>query len=48
MNPYDPCTANMDTLGGQILMQWHIDDVKASCKDSFKIAKPFCYLNKLY
>ena len=48
MNPYDPCTANMDTPAGQLTVQWHVDDVKASCKDSFEITKLFAYLNKIY
>ena len=46
INPYNPCTANMDTQGGQLTNQWHIDDIKVSCKDSFEITKLFCYLEK--
>ena len=48
MNPYDPCTANMDTPGGQMTVQWHVDDVKASCRDSFEITKLFKYLDNIY
>ena len=48
MNPYDPCTANMDTPKGQLTVQWHVDDVKASCKDGFEITKLFSYLDNIY
>ena len=48
MNPYDPCTANMDTPSGQLTVQWHVDDVRASCKDKFEVTKLFAYLNKIY
>lgn len=48
MNSYDPCTANMDTPLGQLTVQWHVDDVKASCKDGFEITKLFQYLDRIY
>lgn len=38
----------MDTPNGQLTVQWHIDDVRASCKDKFEVTKLFAYLNNIY
>ena len=48
MNPYDPYVANMETLGGKLTVLWYVDDLKVSCKNGFKIAKLFVYLDKIY
>lgn len=48
MNPYDPCTANMDIPSDQLTVQWHVDDVRATCNDPFEVTKLFAYLNNIY
>jgi len=32
VNPYDPCVANMNVLGYQLTITWHVDDMKVSHK----------------
>ena len=34
VNPYDPCVANKMIEGKQHTLSWHVDDLKASHKDS--------------
>ena len=34
LNPYDPCVANKMVNGKQMTISWHVDDVKASHKES--------------
>eukprot|EP00804_Cyclotella_cryptica_P017574 CCRYP_006738-RC/>CCRYP_006738-RC protein AED:0.40 eAED:0.33 QI:0/-1/0/1/-1/1/1/0/582 len=49
MNPYDMCVANKETqTGHQLTVLWHVDDLKISCKDKFKVTKLICYLRKIY
>ena len=37
VNPYDPCVANTDLNSHQIIVTWHLDDMKVSHKDPFEI-----------
>ena len=30
LNPYDSCVANKTTNGKQLILVWHVDDIKAS------------------
>lgn len=40
MSSYDMCMANRETSRGhQLSMLWHVDDLKISCKDKFKVMK---------
>eukprot|EP00804_Cyclotella_cryptica_P002014 CCRYP_007446-RA/>CCRYP_007446-RA protein AED:0.27 eAED:0.27 QI:0/-1/0/1/-1/0/1/0/152 len=49
MNPYNMCIANKETeKGHQITVLWHVDDLKISCKDKYKVTKLICYLQKIY
>jgi hypothetical protein len=48
VKPYDPCMANMMAKAGkQLMVIWHIDDLKALCKNGFKLIKDSCYLAKI-
>ena len=33
INPYDPCVANMLVNGSQMMVTWHVDDIKVSHKN---------------
>jgi hypothetical protein len=33
LNPYDPCVANKDMNGTQMMVCWHVDDLKVSHMD---------------
>ena len=48
INPYDPCVANATINGYQTTVTWHIDDLKVSHKDPFKITKFATYLLSIY
>eukprot|EP00804_Cyclotella_cryptica_P031330 CCRYP_011127-RA/>CCRYP_011127-RA protein AED:0.18 eAED:0.38 QI:0/0/0/1/0/0/3/0/275 len=49
MNPYNMCMANKETPSRhQLIMMWHVDDLKSSCKDKFEVTKLICYLFKIY
>ena len=48
-NPYDPCVANLDTeSGNQLTVVFHVDDLKISCKEGWKITKFLLYLKNIY
>ena len=36
INPYDPCMANKQINGYQMMVIWHVDDLKASHKKQKK------------
>jgi hypothetical protein len=49
MNPYDMCVANKETKSGhQLTVLWHVDDLKISCRDKYKVTKLICYLRRIY
>ena len=48
INPYDPCTANMEVGGSQMNVVWHVDDLKVSHKKAFEITKLAGYLDNIY
>ena len=49
MNPYNMCVANKGTeKGHQLTILWHVDDLKISCRDRFKVTKLICYLRRIY
>ena len=48
INPYDPCVANAMINGPQMMVTWHVDDLKNSHKDPFEITKFATYLSSNY
>ena len=48
LNPYDPCMANMLVNGSQMMMTWHVDDLKVSHKNISEITIFAIYLYKSY
>jgi hypothetical protein len=48
INPYDPCVANMMIDGKQMTVIWHVDDLKVSHVDAFKLTKFASYLSSIY
>ena len=39
VNPYDTCVANKMVNGSQMIVTWHVDDLKISHKDSLEVTK---------
>ena len=37
VNPYDPCVAKKMINGSQMLVTWHVDDLKVSHKESTEV-----------
>jgi len=49
INPYDPCVGNMETKSGkQLTVVWHVDDLMASCEDSFELTKFSCHMGRIH
>ena len=50
INPYDygPCVTNAMINGHQMNMTWHVNDLKVSHKNPFKITKFATYLVSIY
>ena len=48
LNPYNPCIANKVIKGKQITIYWHVDDIKASHKESKVIDKFVQWLRDKY
>eukprot|EP00804_Cyclotella_cryptica_P005436 CCRYP_002972-RA/>CCRYP_002972-RA protein AED:0.12 eAED:0.12 QI:0/-1/0/1/-1/1/1/0/299 len=49
MNPYDMFVANKETKNGhQLMVLWHVDDLKISCRDKYEVTKLICYLRGIY
>jgi hypothetical protein len=48
VSDYDPCVATKETATGQMIVTWHVDDLKVSHKDSFEITKFAEYLSGIY
>ena len=46
VNPYDPCVANKQIDGHQVV--WHVDDLKVSHKKPEEITKLAIHLSKIY
>ena len=48
VNPNDPCVANNMINGNKITVTWHVDDLKVSHHDVFKMTKFVTYLSVIY
>ena len=48
VNPYDPCVANKMVDGQQMTISWHVDDLKASHKDSKVIDDFITWVEQTY
>ena len=48
VNPYDPCIANKVIDGKQMIIMWHVDDIKISHEDGWEITKMIKWLGKIY
>jgi hypothetical protein len=49
VNLYDPCVANMTTRNGsQLTAVWHVDNLRVSFVEDFKLTKFLCYLGDIY
>ena len=48
INPYDPFVANVMIESHQMMVTWHVDDIKASHKDPYQITKFASYLSIIY
>ena len=47
-NPYDPCVANKMINTSQMIVRWHVDDLKISHKESIEVTKLICELGNIY
>ena len=48
INPYDPCVANKMIDGEQMTIIWHVDDLKVSHKNPWKVTKIATLLSSIY
>ena len=48
INPHDPCVADAMIESHQMMVTWHVDDIKASHKDPYQITKFASYLSITY
>jgi hypothetical protein len=48
INPYDPCVANATIGGKQMTITWHIEDLKISHVDAFRITIKCQYIASIY
>ena len=48
MNPYNPCVFNDMKNGKQLMITFHVDDLKVSHMDPFEIKLFACYLSRIY
>ena len=48
VNDYDECTFNKMTPGGQCTIQFHVDDLKLSCKDESELKSVISKLNNVF
>ena len=48
INPYDPCVANNMIGGKQLIVCWHVDDLKISCVDAKYVTKMIQWLESEY
>ena len=48
VNPYDPCVANKMVNGHQMIVCWHVDDLKVSHKDEAAVTALALKLASLY
>jgi hypothetical protein len=44
LNEYDPCVANKMVNGTQLMVTWHLDDLKMSHKDDAVLKRLVTYL----
>ena len=45
INPYDPCVENAMIESHQMIVTWHVDNIKVSKKDPYQITKFASYLS---
>ena len=48
INPYNPCVANEIINGSQMMIAWHLDDLKISHQDGWEVTKTIKWLGKIY
>ena len=48
INPYDPCMANKEIKGKQMMITLHVVDLKTSHVDANEVEKMIKYLNSIY
>ena len=48
MNPYNPCVFNDKKNGKQLMITFHVDDLKVSDMDMFLITLFAWYLSRIY
>jgi hypothetical protein len=48
INPCDPCIANATIASSQMMVTWHVDDIKTSHIDLFQVTKFAAYLATNY
>ena len=48
INPYDPCVANNTAEGGNLRINWHVDDPKISHIDRKVISDTIVWLESIY
>ena len=48
VNPYDPCVTNKMVNGAQMIVTWHVDDLKISYIDGWEITKIIKRLASIY
>ena len=46
--PYDPCMANKEIKGKQMMKTWHVDNSKISQMDASEVGKMIKYLTSIY
>ena len=48
INPYDPCMANKEIKGKQMMIAWHVDDLKIFHVDASEAEKMVKHLKSVY
>ena len=48
INPYDPCIMNKFVKGNQLMIMWHIDNLKVSHHNAYIVTHMACWLKKTY
>ena len=48
LNPYNPCVENKMVGGSQMIVPWHVSDLKVFHKNTVDVIKFACYLQSIY
>ena len=48
IKPYDSCVENNIINGQQMIVTWHVDDLKVYYKYSFQVTNIYAYLSLMY